>query len=224
MIFRSTSWLILMFSFSVLSGIPLPAESQTPSNKTTNTPTISTKEWRVIDGFRSAKFGMSEKQVLLSIAQDFKVPKIKVRLIVSSTEKTKTLTIPAPNLLHLGGFAKVVYILGYKSKKLMQVNIYWIPGVTDSLRGKEIISAAKLLRRHFTKKRFKKEGFIVNSPRKGATKIVFLGHDEKGRGILLRLLHKKSNDVADNKETVQLVLSYIHNPGKPDIFKAKDKP
>jgi hypothetical protein len=226
MIFRSNGLLILsVFLFLIFSLTP-PVESQTPSNKPANTPTISTKEWAVIDGFRSAKFGMSEKQVLLSIAQDFKVPKSKVSMVVSSTEKTKALTIPAPNLLHVGGFAKIVYLLGYNSKKLMQVNIYWMPALSNSLNGKEILSAAKLLRRHFVKKRYEKSGYIVNSLRRGSTKVEFLGHDKKNRGILLRILYAKAKDEkeASKKETLSLVLSYMLDPVNPDVFKATDKP
>ena len=222
--FRSNGWLILsVFLFSLLS-LALPAESQTPLKNSATTLTDSKKEWAVIDGFRSAKFGMSEKQVLLSIAQDFKILKSKVKRDVSSTEKTTSLNILAPKLIHEGGLAKIVYLLGYNSKKLMQVNIYWMPALSNSLNGKEILSTAKLLRRHFFKKRYKKSGYIVNSPRRGSTKIEFLGHDEKGSGLLLRSIYAKSQKETGKKETVKLVLSYMLDPNKPDIFKGKDKP
>jgi hypothetical protein len=219
MLFRSTSVLILLFSLITLLGVPLPVESQTPSNKPANTPTVSSKAWSIIDGFRSATFGMGKEQILRSIIKDFKIPKKNVVRKINSKQKTVSFSILAPDLLHVGGVAKIVYILGYKSKKLMQVNIYWGPEVADNLGGKEILSAAKLLRLHLDKKRYQEKGHIVNAKRNGNTKVIFLGSDEKKRGILIRLLYKKSKNTVDNKETVRLVVSYMLDPAKPDIFK-----
>ena len=91
---------LLLYSFST-GGL---AESQSPL-KTLNTGQFITKQWKVIDGFRSAKFGMSEKQVMRAIAKDFKISKSKVKLDVHPTEKTTNLSITVPKLL--GGNATI---------------------------------------------------------------------------------------------------------------------
>ena len=74
MLLRKTAWLVLgvfLLAFTTAGGI---AESQAPM-KDPKAAQLSKKKWRVVDGFRSAKFGMSEKQVMQTIAKDFKISK-----------------------------------------------------------------------------------------------------------------------------------------------------
>ena len=48
----------------------------------------ASQEWAVIDGFRSAKFGYKEGDVLRAIKKDFKINKNAVSRGVNSNEKT----------------------------------------------------------------------------------------------------------------------------------------
>ena len=57
---------IFIFTF-MTAGL---AESQAPLNAP-KAEQLNKKKWKVIDGFRSAKFGMNEKQLLRAISKDF---------------------------------------------------------------------------------------------------------------------------------------------------------
>ena len=211
---------LLLYSFST-GGL---AESQSPL-KTLNTGQFITKKWKVIDGFRSAKFGMSEKQVMRAIAKDFKVPKNKIERLVTPTYKTPVLIIHLPKLMEVGGPADIVYVLGYKSKRLIQVNIDWGSGVSDNFKPAEIFIVRKFLRTHFMKKRYKKEGYVRNAkeadtPTDTRT-MVFRGRDQKDRMVLLRMEIAKLKEGQPKKGTrgLKLILAYIQNVDNPDFFK-----
>src|SRR5579863_130277 len=77
-----------------------------------------------IDGFRDAHFGMTEVELRRAIQADF--PKAAVAAAINPTEKTTTLSLTAGGLLPDTGPARISYILGYRSKRLIQVNIVWV--------------------------------------------------------------------------------------------------
>ena len=85
--------------------------------------TGASQEWAVIDGFRSATFGASESSVLKAIKKDFKINRKNVSRVANPNERTVTLDIDVKALLAESGPSKVFYILGYKSKKLIHVNV-----------------------------------------------------------------------------------------------------
>ena len=93
---------------------------------------LSKLQWKVIDGFRSAKFGMDEKQLLRAISKDFRIPKTKIKNLTNPIEKITALEVTVPKLLAFGGPARVQYILGYKSKKLVNVSVLWGEGRGDT--------------------------------------------------------------------------------------------
>ena len=223
--FQKTAWLALgvfLLGFSTTSSV---VDAQAPLKKT-KAAEQSKKKWKVIDGFRSAQFGMKEKQVLRAIAKDFKISKNRVKRKVQPVQKTTNLNIKVPDLMAIGGTAHIVYILGHKSKRLMQVNVVWGIGVTEHLEAKEVISAGNLLRTHYIKKKYKKEKYAVNAKVSDTKVLIFRGQDKKGRMILLGLTTSKTSEVKAKKDAtnkVILKLSYIHNPYKPDVLKAKGK-
>jgi hypothetical protein len=221
MLFRSTGWLSFLVFILSLFFFGQPADSQTGLNKLSS----KQKEWRVIDGFRSARFGMTEKQVLRAIAKDFKVSGNQIEREISRTEKTRSLTMHTEQLLEKGGAADIVYILGYKSKKLIQVNIDWGKGVSDNFNPDEVLSVANRLRQYFIKKRYKEEGYATNARLSDTSLIVFRGLDEQGRMILLNFVTPDSNEgtLKNAKKNVSLILSYIENAEKPDIFSSKSQ-
>jgi len=220
---HKTAWLALgLFFFSFATTGMAEAQAPLKAPKATE---LSKKKWKVIDGFRSAKFGMDEKQVTRAIAKDFKISKSKVRREVHPTAKTTTLTLLGQNLIELGGPAKIVYILGYKSKRLIHIDIIWSINKSKGVLSKDIVNAANLLQTHFIKKRYQ-EGEIVNGGINDAVLIIFRGRDKNGRMILLRLISGKVKKGEDKKESIialGLALSYIQKPEKPDVFKAKAK-
>jgi hypothetical protein len=221
MFYRTIGCLALSILFLSLSGNLSTTESKTQIK----TKTAQKKKPARIEGFRSAKFGMKEKDILRAIKKDFKIAKDKVRNFSSSLQQTTGLRIEVPNLLEYGGNAKISYIFGYKSKRLIQVTIFWGVGATKKVDAQDIVDGANLLRDHLNKKKYKKEGFAINAVINEATTIVFRGKDKKNRMALLKLFIPKKGKDKEAKgalEKSSLVLSYILNPNKPDVYTIRD--
>ena len=183
--------------------------------------TGTSQEWANIDGFRSAKFGFNESAVLKAVKKDFKIKGKGVSRVVNSNEKTITLSINVKDLLAGSGSSKVFYILGYKSKKLIHVNVVWGRPVDKKPKAEKVVSTANQLRNYFAQKRYRKNGFALNAQLGEGTILVFQGKDQKGRAARLLLNNPKNKDgkVGDN---IALTLSYIEKPENPDVFRIKD--
>ncbi|MDC0205850.1 hypothetical protein OAL04_01285 [Nitrospinae bacterium] len=222
--FRKLGWLTLSVFFLVFLGTLDSVESKNTPKKIQQ-PAI--KEAK-IKGFRSARFGMNERDVLKAIAKDFKISKSKVKRTVHSLEKTKMFTIIVPNLIGLGATAKIVYLMGYKSKKLMQVNVVWGKGADKPEKkfdAKRVIDAANFLRNHFVKKKFVKDGYLANARLNKTTTIVFRGLDKKGRMAVLSLMvppTEKGEELETARQKITLKLSYMLDPTNVDIFTVKE--
>ena len=219
-------FLLVLIYFLLVSG--LPVEAQAPIKKTL-TPEETSKRlaksleanpWTNINGFRSAKFGMNEKSVYRAITKDFKLAKSKVKKDTNPIEQNTFLNITVPDLFTTGGTAKVGYIFGHKSKKLMHINVIWGKGATENVDGKGIVDTANLLRGHFLKKRYKAKGLVANGRMSDVQTIVFRGRDKKDRMVLLLLSTQAKQEGQTDEQVINntsLVLSYISNPDKPDV-------
>jgi hypothetical protein len=217
MLFRKISLLALIFLLlSSFTGIAL-AKSTDKKQKS------STKPWAQVNGFRSAKFGMNEKKVLRAITKDFKISSSKIKKSTHPTERTTNLQIEVPDLLAAGGTARIGYVFGQSTKQLIQVNVFWGKGVSKKADNPSLVGAANLLRDHFVKKRYQKDGFTVNGKINDNTLIIFRGKDKKGRMILLMLTTPGNGNKTDKtKGQVSLALSYRSDPMKPDILTIKE--
>lgn len=177
-----------------------------------------------VSGFRSAKFSMTEKDVYRAILIDFNIPKEDVARNVHPTEKTVTLGIKAHGLIPDSGTAHIFYIFGYRSQKLMQVNVIWGNPVDPEASPQGIVSTANQLRDHFLKEGFQREGMAVNARLPDGSILVFRGKDRLGHMaiLLLQSLETSAGDdkkLSDTIKNMSLRLSYIEKPEAPDIFK-----
>jgi hypothetical protein len=208
MLLRKTAWLVLGVFLFTLSSTGRVAESQTrKQSKKESTKTKHTKEWAVVDGFRSAKFGMDEEEVLQAIIKEFKTTKKMVRRTINFNEKKINLTVTINNILSGTGVCQITYIMGHKSEKLTQVNLYWGTGLGEKTDGNKVILATNLLLSHLSKKRYKKESYVTRAPLNDTQELVFRGRDEKNRLILLVLTTPKKKK--GEPQEVSLKLSYI---------------
>mgnify|MGYP006919303649 CR=1 FL=1 len=176
-----------------------------------------------IEGFRSAQFGMNERDVMKAISKDFRISRDKVSRFEHPNEKTVSLGIDVEKLLPNGGPAKVFYILGHKSRRLIHVNVIWGKPATPKPDAENVIATANQLRNHLAQKSYQKEGLALNAQLSEGVILVFQGLDKKGRAVKLLLVNPKTD--ADPKkagENISLTLSYIEKPGKPDVFRIKD--
>ena len=207
-----------LFFFLIVGGL----FNTTISLAKTDSSSGTSQKWAVMNGFRSAHFGMSEKDVMKAIKKDFDVSKKKVSRVVHPVEKTITLGISVPKLLPESGPSKIFYVLGYKSKRLIHINVIWGKPVNKKPNAEAIVATANQLRNHFVQKKFQKEGFAVNTKLGEGVILIFQGKDRKGRATRLLLSNPKSKNKKSAGENISLTLSYIEKPGSPDVFRIKE--
>ena len=184
--------------------------------------TSTSQKWAVVNGFRSANFGMKERDVLKAIKKDFGIGKKQVSRKTHPNEKTLTLGIQVEKLLPESGPAKVFYIMGYKSKRLIHINVIWGKPVTKKPNAEAIVATANQLRNHFAQKKYQKEGFALNAPLGEGVILVFQGKDRKGRAAKILLVNPKAEGDTKVGKNIALTLSYIEKPMDPDVFRIKE--
>ncbi len=177
-----------------------------------------------VTGFRSAHFGDTEDQVRAAIARDF--PGTDIQSSESPVEKTKLLVIRVKDILPDSGNAQAIYVLGYKSKTLMQVNIFWGTQLTPGLTPRQLGITAAVLQAHFAAQDFVPSTITRDKKLPTGAVLVFAGKDSAGH--LVRLLYQEAAAGSDQPhigqaaEIAALRLSYIQDPKNPDIFKVED--
>ena len=182
----------------------------------------ASQKWAVVNGFRSAQFGMTERDVVKAIKDDFGIGKKQVSRKVHPNEKTGARGIEVKNILPESGTAKVFYIMGYKSKRLIQINVIWGKPVTKKPDAESVVATANQLSNHFAQKKYQKEGFAFKKLLGEGVILVFQGKDRKGRAKRLLLTNPKADKDKKAGEDISLTLSYIEKPQDPDVFRIKD--
>jgi hypothetical protein len=197
---------------------PPAAKNESQSGPTAPPPSAATVA-AVIDGFRSARFGMSEGEVRAAVRSDFPAAAAGLTSAVNPSEKTTVLALSVPDLLPRTGKAHVSYIFGYRSRKLIQVNIVW--SSDRSAAGDEaIVAAANSLRDYFVAEKFRPDTIVTNRQLAANTILVFRGSDQEKRTILLVLSGStRAEPKAARTIPLTLELSYIEDAARPDIFR-----
>lgn len=170
-----------------------------------------------LTGFRSAKFDSDETQVRAAIAKDF--GKLDIKTSVNPAERTRSLTIRVPNVLPDGGTADVAYVFGYKTKKLIQVSLVWSKTTDPSITAEKLVADADVLRANFADQGYKADTVVSDvAVRNGI--LVFRGNDAAGHTTAL-LLEGRTASEKDHKvfTPVSLLLLYIADPKRPDVFR-----
>jgi uncharacterized protein YgiM (DUF1202 family) len=180
------------------------------------------KRLAVIDGFRSAKFGMGRAEVTKAIFKDFGIVSGKVTILNHPTENTQSLAVTVDQMLPKSGKSQVVYVFGYRSNKLMQVNIFFGHGVDKSVTSQQVVDVGNTLGNHFFNKRYQKDGLVAHASLNDGSVLIFRGKDQEGRMALLRILNTQQRD-KDSEVKISLNLSYIEKPGQPDTYQLNDE-
>lgn len=171
-----------------------------------------------VDGFRSASFGMTETQLRAAIRKDFGLSGDKVAVEENRTQRTTALSIVVNDLLPDAGPARVSYILGFKSKRLFQVNILWGGAAGPEVDPEKLNAAAATLRDYFLGAGYARDTVVVNAQANDGSLIWFTGADASKRTTILRTLPLPPAKEGD-KPGAGLFLSYIQDPQNPDIFR-----
>lgn len=212
--FRETAMrLVLLTAICLGLGALRPAQAaDAPASPGSANPGPS------IDGFRTAKFGMTEAQLRSAIAADLKISAITKTQ--NQLQRTTVLSVQAPNLVPQGGTATVSYVLGYQTHKLIQVNIIWSPEIDPKTTPMMLYQNGETLQQYFAS-----EGFPANrSTGNIATPngiLLFRATDSSGNAVLLIL----SGTMAKNPKTettalspTTLTLAYAADVLHPDVF------
>ena len=174
---------------------------------------------KLIDGFRSAKFGMNEADVRAAITKDFGAKPDAIKSQDNPSELTRSILLAAPELLPNGGTAELSYVFGYKSKTLIQVGAVWSKGTDTAMTAEKLFSNANILRAHFLNEGFKPDTIAVNMPVNGGI-VMFRGSDAKDRSVILLL--QGTFETKENSRVLtptSLLLFYVADAKSPDIFK-----
>jgi hypothetical protein len=182
----------------------------------------NTKPWANIGGFRSAKFGMKMKEVKKAIYQDFEIPDGEITTVNHPTERTESLAVAVEKLLPNAVKSRVVYVFGYKTKRLIQVNILLGHPVDTNATAQQIVDSGNILGNHFFKKRYQKDGLVAHARLNDGSILIFRGKDQKGRMVLLHLSNPQPSDKNIESLKMTLSLSYIEKPGKPVAYQLGD--
>lgn len=119
----------LLAAATLIVAPPLTAQSVAPGAiglSVTGQPTAYDVSGRayVLDGYRSAKWGMTPDQVRAAVARDMPDARLQP-LRVDPVDRTPLIVANVSHLAPGPGRAAVTYIFGAKSGRLMHVNIDW---------------------------------------------------------------------------------------------------
>lgn len=176
-----------------------------------------------VDGFRHARFGMSEPELLDAIRRDFPTAAARLTRFTHLRERTTVLAVTIAELLPGAGPVRISYILGYASRRLIQVNIVWPGDGKNAARDESIVAAANTLRDHFeVQYPAPFNAVVANQPVGKNAILVFRAAQADGHMILLLLSGRAATGRSAQTLTTPpftLQLCYIRDYKHPDIFR-----
>lgn len=171
---------------------------------------------------------MTEAQVKTAIQKDFNIPPDKVREEENRSERTTVLTITVDDLLEGVGKARVSYILGHSTKKLIQVNVVWGTAIDPQVKPEDVVAGANQLRTLFLSSGYAPDTVVSNAPAGSGAITVFQGEDADKHMTVLRLVTSEASGRVKQQRKgnapgvgVALLLSYVQDPRNPDVYRLK---
>jgi len=201
------------------------AAGQEPPASAAPAPQTTAPQPAHVDGFRSAQWGMTEPQVKAAISKDFNAGSDKIKSEENLAERTRVLTLVIPELLEGAGVARVSYIFGYATKKLIQVNLLWGTAIDPQTPAEKIVAAADQLRQLFLDSGYEPQTIVTNARMNDGEVLVFKGEDADKHTTVLRLAAAAQPARRGHSEkpttATALSLSYILDAHTPDIYRLK---
>jgi hypothetical protein len=175
-------------------------------------------------GFRSAHFGMTEAEVREAIKADLGAS-VDIKASTNSIERTALLSATVPSLEPGPGQAALVYIFGYKSKKLIQVNIVWA-GTTVGGDAQPYVVAGLQLANYFKGFSWKDGKFVAGAPSGPNGLVMFAAEDEKNGlvqvtvdGVAFEKRAEGKTEAGPKPKTPPILrLAYVADGRNPDVF------
>jgi len=151
--------------------------------------------------------------------KDFKIKPAAIKVAENPVEKTRVLVAIIPDPLPGGEHAQISYVLGYKSKKLIQVGLLWTKAIDRTLTPQRLVADAQILQNYFRGAGYRPDSIALNAAfAKGV--VAFRGNDKDNHATVLILEGKISKNAAGAlvlTEAQQLSLFYSAEPEHPDV-------
>ncbi|HWK96871.1 MAG TPA: hypothetical protein VNR39_15770 [Pseudolabrys sp.] len=179
-----------------------------------------------VTGFRDVRFGQSEQEVRALVAKALNVKAADIVASSNPIEGTGVLTVTAPSLEPGPGPARIAYIFGHSSKRLIQINVVWGEDAPQNVD--TVAAAGTRLQRYFSGFGWKKDAARAGIPVGENTIILFAGDDEKKGSVRLVIdgvkyqMQRDGNQPATSPEPKgppKLMINYIADRENPDIAK-----
>ena len=232
---RAPSGILILASLLALAVLQPDAAAAAPEQPSaprqspaTQQQAQDTTERVQVEGFRSARWGMTEAQVKAAIQKDFNIPVDKEQTEENPSERTTVLSVTVNDLLEGAGKARISYILGYTTKKLIQVNVIWGTTIDPQVKPDRVVAAANQLRTLFLNSGYDRETVSSNVATADGSITVFQGQDSDKHMTVLRLVStpppapsKQRGKAETAGPAVVLLLSYLLDARNPDVYRLK---
>ena len=222
--------LFVLAAALVLAGPAADAQQQPPAGGAPPAAGGEAPKPYEVEGFRGAKFGMTEAEVKRAIQVDFNIKEASIARSVDPVDRTPTLTITTNDILPDVGPVRVVYWFGFTHKKLFQVGLMWGAGVGDTApNATNILGGAQVLLNYFANQTFKPENRIVNAQLADGMNLLFQGIDDKGRMVQLQygtvVREPAAGEKPDPAKPAPRIpfarLVYVQDPKNRDVYHIK---
>jgi hypothetical protein len=201
---------------------PPAAQPTSPPAAQDQPPAADTRPAYQVEGFRSARLNMTEQEVREAINRDFPATGTGIRRTgnidtqANRVYRTTALVVTVRDLMPDTGTARVEYILGYQSHKLIQVNVIWGTPADPQAPLDVVQTAAARLQTFFLQENFPPERRAANV-QQGNELVMFRGRDAQGRTVeVVAQVQAPTREGQRGSHFVRL--SYILNPEQPDVF------
>ena len=173
-----------------------------------------------VAGFRSAPFGAGEAEVRTAIAKDFPADAGSVKASSNLAERTQILTVRVADIIPDGGAADVSYVFGFKSRKLIQVNVLWSRVTDPKLTPERLLADGDTLRDYLLTAGYNPATITANT-RVSSGVLLFRGSDADNHttALVLQGVVTAADKGAGNFVPAGLLLFYAADAANPDVFK-----
>lgn len=178
-----------------------------------------------IEGFRSAKFGMTPEQVRAAAIKDFNVAPSAISEVVVPAQQTTDLVVRLDHLDPGPGPVAIHYIFGATKKTLMAINVLWtITGQATTEQRRGVAVGAAQLAAYFQGQSWLPKhsaGAVLAADK---TVLLFLGLDSAGAsvevsaaGVPVEVKDSTAPKTDAPTGPAQLRLSYLADVEHPDV-------
>jgi hypothetical protein len=178
-----------------------------------------------VNGFRGARFGMTEQEVRAAARDAFGAKDDEMTVTVHPTDGTTKLIVHVLMLEAGLGEGRVEYFFGYKSRRLIQINVAWGLDTNPPLNNSAMIAAAARLQRYFLGFTWAKQSVRAGVPIDDRAVLVFSG-DDKRSGTVSVVLEGVRYDIGPNGvvryyperlSPPRLIVSYVADRAEADV-------